>query len=108
MLAFLQPSFNLAFELAAVAVHPEHHAEDESGAEEEGEAFVGIGTEVDFGEAPGGDKAGKYGSYEGLVDGGEQGRAAGFFKVSDGDGDDEGGLDSFAKSDDKSLEHIGN
>ena len=104
----LQTSFNFAFQLAAMAVHPDDHAEDENGADEQHPALVGVLVQVDFRKAPCRQKASNNGTYERPVDGRHQIQPAGFPEVGDGDGDHQRGLDSLAQSDHESLQHNGN
>ena len=104
-LRLLQLSFNFAFHAARVAVHPDHHAEHENGADEQRPALVGVFAEVQPGKQPGEAKAGNYSGYEGPVNGGQQVAAADLAEVSDGDGDHQRGLHALAEGDDQCLQH---
>jgi hypothetical protein len=105
---FLQPSFNFGFHALAVAVHPDHHAEDKSGAGEERVAFIGVARNADFIEAPGGDKAGKHCTYQGFIDDRKHFEATGPPQPGDGDRDDESSLNALSQGDDENLNHIRN
>ena len=59
-LLYLQPSFNLALQLAPVAVHPDHHAEHKKRAEQQRVTAVSVLIEAQSRKAPGSHKASNY------------------------------------------------
>src|SRR5580658_726944 len=101
----LQLSFNFAFHAARMAVHPDHHREDEDGANEQGPALIGVLAEAQAGEQPGEGKASNNSASEGPVHGRKEVAAADLAEVRDSDGDHQGGFDTFAESDDQCLQH---